>query len=114
MYRFITLFLLLFAWLAGSLHAAPAELRAFWVDGFNDGYKTPAQCDSLLAQLRADHCNAVFVQMRKRGDAYYASHYEPWAADDPNHFDALAYLCAAAHAPGQPYIQVHAWINACA
>ena len=48
------------------------ELRAFWVDGFNDGFKTPAQCDTLLARLRAMHCNAVFVQMRKRADAYYA------------------------------------------
>ena len=58
--------------------------------------------------------NAVFVQMRKRADSYYASHYEPWATDDLEHFDALAYLCRQAHAPGLPRIQVHAWINACA
>lgn len=90
------------------------ELRAFWVDGFNPGFMTPQQCDDLIANLRAMHCNAVFVQMRKRGDAYYASHYEPWAADDPEHFDALAYLCNLAHQPGKPYIQVHAWVNACA
>ncbi|MBV9852194.1 MAG: family 10 glycosylhydrolase [Armatimonadetes bacterium] len=96
--------------------AAPnrPELRAFWVDGFNDGFLTPAQCDLLLARVRAAHMNAVFVQMRKRADAYYASHYEPWATDDPEHFDALEYLCRQAHAPGQPRIQVHAWINACA
>ena len=90
------------------------ELRAFWVDGFNDGFKTPAQCDLLLARLRGMHCNAVFVQMRKRADAYYQSHYEEWAKDDPEQFDALQYLCDHAHAPGQPRIQVHAWINACA
>ena len=90
------------------------ELRAVWVDGFNDGFKTPAQCDLLLARLRAMHANAVFVQMRKRADAYYASHYEQWASDDPAQFDALAYLCAHAHAAGKPRIQVHAWINACA
>ena len=90
------------------------ELRAFWVDGFNDGFKTPAQCDLLLSRLRAMHCNAVFVQMRKRADAYYASHYEDWAKDDTEKFDALQYLCAQAHAPGQPRIQIHAWINACA
>ena len=90
------------------------ELRAFWVDGFNDGYKTPEQCDHLIAHLRSLHCNAVFVQMRKRADAYYASHYEPWALDDPDHFDALAYVCKLAHEPGKPAIQVHAWINACA
>ena len=89
------------------------ELRAFWVDGFNEGFMTPAQCDLLLARVRAAHMNAVFVQMRKRADAYYASHYEPWASDDPEHFDALAYLCRQAHAPGKIRVQVHAWANAC-
>ena len=90
------------------------ELRAFWVDGFNDGFKTPAQCDTLLHRLRAMHCNAVFVQMRKRADAYYQSHYEGWAKDDAGQFDALQYLCDHAHAAGHRRIQVHAWINACA
>ena len=64
-------------------YAEKPELRAFWVDGFNDGFKTPAQCDLLLHRLRAMHANAVFVQMRKRADAYYQSHYEGWALDDP-------------------------------
>ncbi len=88
------------------------ELRAFWVDGFNDGFKTPGQCDLLLHRLRAMHANAVFVQMRKRADAYYSSHYEGWALDDPSQFDALAYLCSHAHEAGKPRIQIHAWINA--
>ena len=90
------------------------ELRAFWVDGFNPGFITPQQCDDMMANIRAMHCNAVFVQMRKRGDAYYASHYEPWATDDTDHFDALDYLCKLAHDPTKPYIQVHAWINCAA
>lgn len=94
--------------------AKQAELRAFWVDGFNDGFKTAAQCDLLLSRLRAMHANAVFVQMRKRADAYYESHYEQWALDDPTQFDALAYLCGHAHEAGKPRIAVHAWINACA
>ena len=73
--------------------AEKPELRAFWVDGFNNGFKTPAQCDLLLSRLRAMHANAVFVQMRKRADAYYQSHYEQWAMDNPSQFDSLAYLC---------------------
>ena len=98
-----------------TINDAPKpELRAFWVDGFNDGFKTPAQCDLLLSRLRAMHANAVFVQMRKRADAYYQSHYEQWAMDDPSQFDALAYLCAHAHETGKPRIQIHAWVNACA
>ncbi|HZT41190.1 MAG TPA: family 10 glycosylhydrolase [Chthonomonadaceae bacterium] len=92
---------------------ARPELRAFWADGFNDGYKTPQQVDQLLQRLHDAHCNAIFAQMRKRGDAYYPSHYEPWASDDTQHFDALAYLIEKAHAMNPP-IAVHAWINTCA
>jgi len=113
----LSLALLLFALPLFARSPTPSdrpELRAFWVDGFNDGFKTPAQCDMLLHRLRAMHCNAVFVQMRKRADAYYQSHYEGWAQDDAGQFDALQYLCGHAHAAGYQRIQVHAWINACA
>ena len=121
--RQVTTFLLSAFLLLGSVstHAQhspsdtqQSELRAFWVDGYNDGFHTPAECDLLLARVRAAHMNAVFVQMRKRADAYYASHYEPWATDDPEHFDSLEYLCRQAHAPGLLRIQIHAWLNACA
>lgn len=89
------------------------ELRGFWADGFNVGFKTPQQVDELLQRLHDAHCNAVFAQVRKGGDAYYQSHYEPWAKDNPQHWDALAYLITKAHAMSPP-IQVHAWINTCA
>jgi uncharacterized lipoprotein YddW (UPF0748 family) len=113
--------LFLFAiYLCLLLGASPAdaeevrpELRAFWADGFNAAFKTPEQVDELLKRLHETHCNAIFAQMRKGGDAYYASHYEPWAKDDQTHFDALAYLIEHAHAL-TPRIAVHAWINTCA
>src|SRR5690349_19661695 len=105
--------LLLLSTLPGAADEARPEMRAFWADGFNDGYKTPEQVDLLLKRLHDAHCNAVFVQMRKGGDAYYASHYEPWPFDDPSHFDALADLIAKAHALNPP-IAIHAWINTCA
>lgn len=89
------------------------EIRAFWADGFSEGFKSPEQVDTLIRRLQTAHCNAVFAQMRKGGDAYYLSRYEPWAADNPQHFDALAYLIEKAHAC-KPRIQVHAWINTCA
>ncbi len=92
---------------------ARPELRAFWADGFNAAYKTPQQVQELLQRLHDAHCNAIFAQVRKGGDAYYASHYEPWAKDDQTHFDALDYLIAHAHAM-TPRIAVHAWINTCA
>ena len=98
--------------LAGAQEARP-ELRAFWADGYSEGFKTPEQVDTLLQRLHDAHCNAIFAQMRKGGDAYYASRYEPWAKDDTAHFDALACLIAKAHAMTPP-IAVHAWINTCA
>lgn len=102
------------AWGQAALpHPPTPQIRGFWVDDYHDALQTPALCDQLLARVRAAHMNAVFVEVRTRADAEYASHYEPWAPDNPQHFDALAYLCQAAHTPGQPYVQVHAWANAC-
>lgn len=98
---------------ANAQDAPRPELRAFWADGFNEGYRTPEQIDVLLARLHDAHCNAIFAQMRKGGDAFYASHYEPWASEDASHFDALACLIERAHQM-QPPIRVHAWINTCA
>src|SRR5581483_2825169 len=114
--RSLLCFLLSLLLLCGFLSAAQSqrpELRAFWADGFNPGFKSPQEVDELLQRLQAAHCNAIFAQMRKGGDAYYLSRYEPWAKDDQNHFDALAYLIQKAHALNPP-IAVHAWINTCA
>src|SRR5688500_5802133 len=89
------------------------EIRAFWADGFAEGFKSPEQVETLIQRLQTANCNAIFAQMRKGGDANYLSRYEPWAKDNPNRFDALAYLIDKAHAC-KPRIQVHAWINTCA
>src|SRR5437762_1070406 len=89
----------------------PPELRAVWVDAFHDGFKTPAQVDELLAWARAANLNALFVQVRRRGDAYYLKSFEP-RAEDPDFapgFDALQYLIDRAHQGPQP-LQVHAWL----
>ena len=89
----------------------PPELRAVWVDAFHDGFKTPAQVDELVAWARAANLNALFVQVRKRGDAYYLKSSEP-RAEDPGltpGFDALQYLIDRAHQGPRP-LQVHAWL----
>src|SRR5436309_3032033 len=91
---------------------APAgpQWRAFWVDAFNVGIKTPQQVDKLVADLKSLHCNAVVVQVRKRGDALYRDSLEPFTEDPaiPAGFDPLGDLLAKAHAAG---LQVHAWCN---
>ncbi len=91
----------------------PPEIRAFWVDAFNPGIKSREEIDTLIARLQRANCNTVFAQVRKRGDAYYNSRYEPRALDNRNGFDPLRYLIEKAHA-ARPRIAVHAWINAMA
>jgi uncharacterized lipoprotein YddW (UPF0748 family) len=87
----------------------PPELRAVWADAFHDGFKSPEQVDALLAWARAANLNALFVQVRKRGDAYYLQSFEPPAEDLPPGFDALQYLIDRAHQGPRP-LQVHAWL----
>ena len=87
------------------------ELRAVWVDAFHDGFKTPQQVDELVAWAREANLNALFVQVRRRGDAYYLKSFEP-RAEDPDltpGFDALQYLIDRAH-QGPHRLQVHAWL----
>ena len=75
-----------------------SEFRAFWVDAYHPGIKSPAEIDQLIRDVRAARANAVLVQVRRRGDAYYNRSIEPRAAElrkQPD-FDPLAYLIAAA------------------
>ncbi|SDW29825.1 Uncharacterized lipoprotein YddW, UPF0748 family [Marininema mesophilum] len=88
-----------------------AEFRGFWVDAFHDGIKTSAQVDQLLSDVKAAGANAVIVQVRRRGDAYYNRALEP-RTQDPSltpGFDALEDLLQKAH-NSQPSIEVHAWL----
>ena len=90
-----------------------SEFRAFWVDAFHAGIKSPAEIDQLIRDVRAARANAVLVQVRRRGDAYYNRSIEPRAPElrkQPD-YDPLAYLIAAAHA-ARPAIEVHAWLAA--
>ncbi len=86
------------------------ELRGFWVDAFNAGFKSSSDVTQLVADARAGNFNALFVQVRKRGDAYYLGGLEPKATDiTGSTFDPLADLVTKAHT-GSPRIEVHAWI----
>lgn len=91
---------------------AAQEFRALWVDAFHDGMMTAAEVTKLVADARAGNFNAVIPQVRKRGDAYYNSNFEPKATDvSPQSFDPLADLCAKAHNTNTGRrIEVHAWI----
>jgi uncharacterized lipoprotein YddW (UPF0748 family) len=85
------------------------EFRALWVDAWKPGFKSSAEVRQLIADTRAGHFNALVVEVRKRGDAYYQSRFEPRATDIASGYDPLADLCAQAHA-GSPRLEIHAWI----
>ncbi len=85
------------------------QLRALWVDAFGPGFKTPKEVDKLVADARALHLNALFVQVGRRMDCYCNRASVPRSADPklaPG-FDALEDVIAKAHKVG---IQVHAWM----
>jgi uncharacterized lipoprotein YddW (UPF0748 family) len=96
---------------AGYAEESNRSFRAFWVDAFHDGVKTPDQVDKLLADVKEANANAVIVQVRRRGDAYFNQALEPRTQDpglQPG-YDPLADLIQKAHA-SQPRIEVHAWL----
>jgi uncharacterized lipoprotein YddW (UPF0748 family) len=73
--------------------------------------RTAAEVTQLVAEARAANFNAVIVEVRKRGDAYYNSSFEPKAADVAADFDPLAELLRQAHSTSAgPRLEVHAWI----
>jgi uncharacterized lipoprotein YddW (UPF0748 family) len=98
------------------------EVRAVWLTtaGGADWPKTydvAAQKKSLVEifeTLQKKHFNTVFFQVRPRGNTFYKSRYEPWAAEltgtlgrDPG-WDPLEFAIEEAHKRG---IEVHAWFN---
>ena len=63
----------------------------------------------MVRSAKAGGFNALLVQVRGRGDAYYRSTLEPRAAELAGHpdFDPLAVTIKQAHAAG---IRVHGWV----
>ena len=62
----------------------------------------------------ANNINAVFMQIRPMGDAFYESQYEPWSAyitgtrgNKPS-YDVLKFMIDEAHKRG---LEFHAWLN---
>jgi uncharacterized lipoprotein YddW (UPF0748 family) len=89
--------------------AAPTEIRALWV--LRTSLSTPESIATLVSAAHEHGFNALFVQVRGRGDAYYAGALEPRAAElqrQPDSFDPLATVLHTAHAAG---LRIHAWIN---
>jgi len=81
--------------------------KALWV--VRDKITTKSAIDDLMADATTRGIHDIVVQVRGRGDAYYASRREPRAEPLPDDgFDPLAHLVRAGAAVG---VRVHAWGN---
>lgn len=103
-----------------------AELRGAWlatvvnidwpsVPGLSSE-RQQMEFDSILDVLKAMGMNAVFVQIRPAGDAFYPSAVVPWSkyltgkqglAPEP-YYDPLDYMIKSAHSRRMEF---HAWMN---
>lgn len=111
---------------ATPVTAQSPELKGVWVTTvFNLDYPSKATADAALLKKDADAIldhvkamglNAVFLQIRPSGDAFYQSSRFPWSSfltgqqglAPKESFDPLAYWIEGAHNRG---LQLHAWLN---
>lgn len=86
-----------------------SEYRGFWVDTFNTNLNNHADVLAVVNNARAANANALFAQVRRRGDAWYLNSLEPLPDFTPiaAGFDPLQDLIETAHAEG---IEVHAFV----
>ncbi|HEY6843456.1 MAG TPA: family 10 glycosylhydrolase [Thermoanaerobaculia bacterium] len=92
------------------------EYRAYWVDTFHTPLGTHEEIDRVIELASQSHANAIFVEVRRRGDSWYLDSKEPLTevpgvgepdANGKWTFDPLRYIIARAHAKS---IQVHAFV----
>ena len=85
------------------------EYRAFWVDTFNTTLNNHNDVLAVVNNAKAARANAIFAQVRRRGDAWYLNSQEPPPDFTPiaPGFDALQDMIDTAHAEG---IEVHAFV----
>lgn len=84
-------------------------MRGLWV--VRTGLTSPEAIDSIVEEASRAGFNALFAQVRGRGDAFYASRLVPRSVlleGQPASFDPLAHLIRRARARG---LAVHAWVN---
>ena len=85
------------------------EYRAFWVDTFNTNLNNHTDVLAVVNNAKAAKANALFVQVRRRGDSWYLNSLEPPGDRTPIQpgFDPLQDVINTAHAEG---IEVHAFV----
>jgi uncharacterized lipoprotein YddW (UPF0748 family) len=95
--------------LAAAAAPASGELRGLWV--VRTALVSPQAVDQAVDDAAEAGINALFVQIRGRGDAFYRSRLAARSVlleRQPRDFDPFARLLARARARR---IQVHGWVN---
>ena len=96
---------------SGSAYAGNDEFRGYFADAWDANFYTASETTQYVADARAGHFNAIVPQVRRRGDAFYNSHYEPTNSSVASGYDPLADLVAKCHNTNDgPYVEVHAWM----
>ena len=103
------LFILALLTIDSLASATGPEYRGFWVDTFNSNLNNHADVLSVVQKARSAKANVVFVQVRRRGDAWYLNSLEPQPDFVPIEagFDPLYDLIQTAHANE---LEVHAFV----
>lgn len=122
----IFLHVILFIFVINSAHAQPgSEFRGVWIATVANIDWPPPRASSevqkaefirILDLHKRNGMNAIIMQIRPAGDAFYPSPYEPWSqwltgvqgrAPSP-FYDPLAFMIQETHKRGMEF---HAWLN---
>jgi uncharacterized lipoprotein YddW (UPF0748 family) len=104
----VALLVVLAAAVASAGERGP-QVRAMWVT--TESLYNHEEIERLVATAAAYGVDALFVQVRRAGDAYYESAFEPRSRKlegQPDDFDPLAEVIICARVFG---VEVHAWLN---
>jgi len=108
--KWIIAALLIAAGLCGSACLAynpgDPEFRGLCVDGWHAGFMNNSEIDQLIRDAHELNANTLLIEVRRRGDAFYSSSYEPWA--ETVGFDSLEKIIQKAHS-ASPRLDVQAW-----
>lgn len=110
--RFITPAVLAVILLAGGClaQADRPEFRGVWVHTWQPGMLSPEEVEDTVRWAKDSRMNALILQARRVGDAYYKSAYEPLASNikADTGFDPLGYALKSCR---DSDLEVHAWFN---
>ena len=108
--KFTILAIITISIISSIAQAAAPEFRALWVHNWRNGLLCPSEVDETVRWAKDCNMNVLIVQVRRVGDAYYDSAYEPRATNisGGSDFDPLACVIKQAKSNN---LEVHAWFN---